>query len=357
LKFTLVGDQEEPLDFECADTYVSRWVCGNILEGETYPFLPFVDDVHIVFDVGANCGAAAVFFARHYPRATVHAFEPAQEPLNYLRRNAAGSSNVRVHAFGLHSCDQVVPLYKGDGDTILGSVVRRGVNLDEHELVELRDGGAWAAAEGIARVEVLKVDVELCEVDVLEGLQHLLPTVKVLYVEYDSRVTRRGVAELVRDTHELYAGTFLLDQGECVYVRRDLADQDCEPAVPGLADAMPFLPFVGDAGDIGVVAGAESDEIRRHLGAMYGAARVVEIDDPARMSPSVKVVYAEFASNSARAGFERATDATHELYLGNARLDHGTGVYLRQDLAGLASAHEYLETVVRDRWTARVASE
>lgn len=357
MKFTL-ADEDSSVDFECADTYVSRWVCGGILEGETYPFLPFVEDVRIVLDVGANCGAAAVFFARHYPGATVHAFEPAQEPLAFLRRNAASAANVRVHPFGLHSRDQVVPLYKGDGDTILGSVVRRDVNLDESELVELRNGGAWAAAEGIAGIDVLKVDVELCEVDVLEGLQSVLPTVKVLYVEYDSRVTRRGVARLVRDTHDLYAGTFLLDQGECVYLRRDLADRPREPAELVLDDALPFLPFVGDGGDIGVVtATGNGDAIRRHLGALYGPARIVEITDLARCSPAVKVVYAQFESRAAREAVERALDATHELYLGSARLDDGYGVYLRKDLANLESAHGYLETVVREQWTARFAHE
>jgi hypothetical protein len=105
-------------------------------------------------------------------------------------------------------------------------VIRREVNLDESEPVQLRAAGPWAAEHGIDRIDILKVDVELCEVPVLESLAPLLPTVKVLYVEYGSRQIRRDIARLVDPTHELYAGVMFLDQGECVYLGRDLVDLD-----------------------------------------------------------------------------------------------------------------------------------
>ncbi|MET0902827.1 MAG: hypothetical protein ABWZ52_06285, partial [Acidimicrobiales bacterium] len=72
MRFTVDGDDGAPIDFECGDTLVSRWVCEEILAGKTYPYLPFVPDVRVVFDVGANCGAATVHFARHYPDAAIH---------------------------------------------------------------------------------------------------------------------------------------------------------------------------------------------------------------------------------------------------------------------------------------------
>lgn len=230
MRFTVADEDGFEFEFECADTIVSRWVCGDILAGKTYPFLPFVPDVRMVFDVGANCGATAVYFARHYPDAEVHAFEPASEPRAILERNAAEYQNLQVHAIGLHSVDQVVPLYKGDGDTGFGSVFRGAKNLEESEPVQLRSGGAWVAEHDIDRIDVLKVDVEGCEVEVLESLGDLLPAVKVLYVEYDSRQARRDIARLLDATHELYTGMLLLDQGECIYVKNDLADLDAAGA-------------------------------------------------------------------------------------------------------------------------------
>jgi hypothetical protein len=105
-------------------------------------------------------------------------------------------------------------------------VIRRTVNLDESERVELRAAGGWAAEQGIDRIDVLKVDVEGCEIEVLTSLAALLPTVKVLFVEYDSRHARRALGRLLDETHELYGAKMLLDQGECIYLREDLADLD-----------------------------------------------------------------------------------------------------------------------------------
>jgi FkbM family methyltransferase len=221
--FTVADAHGDEVEFECEDTFVSRWVCQTILEGTTYPVLPFVDDVQVVFDVGANCGATSVHFARHRPGAVVHAFEPASRPLELLRRNAGRYPNIEVHPFGLHTTDRTMPLYFGSGDSIVGSVVR----VDEaggSEEVELRAAGPWAQEHGIDRIDVLKLDVEGAEVEVLESLAPLLPTVQVLFVEYDSRQARRRVAELVEATHELYVGILFLDQGEAAYMRRDLAD-------------------------------------------------------------------------------------------------------------------------------------
>ena len=80
MQLTVTSDLGDEIDFECADTWVSKWVCEPILQGKTYPALPFVDDVQVVWDAGANCGATTVHLARHYPNAVVHAFEPATEP-------------------------------------------------------------------------------------------------------------------------------------------------------------------------------------------------------------------------------------------------------------------------------------
>jgi FkbM family methyltransferase len=228
-----------PIDFECADTVVSAWINREILEGKAYPALPFVTDVQVAFDVGANCGAASVQFARRFPDAQVHAFEPGRDSLELLRRNVAGYANVSVHPIGLHSVDQDVPLYHGDGETVLASVFRRDVNRDDYEMVRLRAAGAWCAEHGIDRIDVLKVDVEGCEADVLESLAPLLPTVKVCYLEYDSRRARRVIDSLFDATHELYYGLFMfLDQGECIYVRSDLADQ----AAAHLPQLLPMAP-------------------------------------------------------------------------------------------------------------------
>jgi len=225
MQFTVALEDAEPLRFECADNRVSRRVCEDILRGQTYPYLPFVDDVQVVFDVGANCGATTVHLARHYPDAQVHAFEPGSCARSYLERNVSTFPNAHVHPVGLYSVDSERPLYLGDGDLGMASVLPREVNLAESELVQLRDGGSWTRAHEIDRIDVLKVDVEGVEVDVLMSLADLFPTMKIVYLEYDSRRARRMIAALLEPTHELYVGRLLLDQGEIIYLRRDYAER------------------------------------------------------------------------------------------------------------------------------------
>lgn len=216
----------DPYEFEVVEGIVSDAVCEAILTGHTYPFLPFVGDVEVVVDAGANCGAATVFFAQHHPDAVVHAVEPASAPLAHLRRNVRGLPNVVVHPVGLHSRDQVVPLFHGKGDTGLGSIVRSDWHRGTSETITVRAAGDWAAEQGIERIDLLKVDVELCEYEVLSSLARYLPEVKVVYLEYGSREIRRAIERLLDPTHDLYLGEMSLDQGEVTYVRRDLAALD-----------------------------------------------------------------------------------------------------------------------------------
>jgi FkbM family methyltransferase len=223
----VTGASDDPLaGFECAPGIISRWVSESILGGRTYPHLPFVPDVQVVFDVGANCGATTVFFARHHRDATIHSFEPNPEPRRLLVRNTSAFSNVQVHPVGLHSHDMEVPLYLTPGDSGMASLWRRGADEQETDPVQIRAADAWAREHGVTRIDVLKVDVEGGEVAVLQSLAALLPSVKVLYVEYDSRLDRRAIDDLVRETHQLFVGQVFLDQGECVYLRNDLTDLD-----------------------------------------------------------------------------------------------------------------------------------
>lgn len=225
MHFTVEDDTGAAVAFECADSLESRMTCGAILEGRTYPHVPFASDVRVILDVGANCGAASVHLARRHPDAVVHAFEPGREARAYLERNVAHLPNVVVHPFGLHSSDQEATLHLHPTDLGQSSVVPSAVDSGRTEPVLLRSAAGWLAEAGIDRVDIVKVDVEGVEVDVLESLAPVLADVQVLYVEYDSRQARRRIDALLDPTHELYLAVLMaLDQGECLYVRADLAD-------------------------------------------------------------------------------------------------------------------------------------
>ncbi len=214
----------EAFEFECEDTIASAWVSRSILENETYPIMPFVHDVRVVVDVGGNCGAASVHFARHYPDAEIHTVEPGSHQRTFLERNTAAWPQVTIHPIALKDEDGELPLFQGDDDSGMSSLVASEYATTSTETVPVRAAGPWATALGLDRIDVLKLDVEGCEVEVLQSLQPLLPTVRVLYVEYDSRAARRAIDAILADTHELYAGKVFLDQGEVVYLGKADAD-------------------------------------------------------------------------------------------------------------------------------------
>ena len=141
MKITVPIDGGEPIEFECADSWVSQSVCSAILAGKTYPFLPFVDDVRVVCDVG---GTAVP------PRSTspitirMPGSTPSNPPRHLVRSSNATSPVSRTYRstrIGLHAIDQEVPLYLGDGDAGMASIVQRSVNLEEFEMVRIRAAG------------------------------------------------------------------------------------------------------------------------------------------------------------------------------------------------------------------------
>ena len=219
-KLTFQWDGEDR-EFECFDNPLSKLMCEAILSGGTYRTIPFVRDVDVVMDVGANVGAAAVYFSLAYPDATIHAFEPASRPLGLLRMNTDARPNVQVHDFGLYSGDLQVPLYRGTYDSAMSSVARGEGTGDESELITLRSVRAWLAENSIATIDVLKIDTEGCEVPLLETLGDLLPSVRVIHLEYHSEDDRKEFDRLLGDTHLLIHGQMLVHLGEVTYVAKN----------------------------------------------------------------------------------------------------------------------------------------
>jgi FkbM family methyltransferase len=213
---------DEPFEFECFDSGVSKLTSEEVLKGESYPKVPFARDVRVVLDVGANCGAASVYFSRAYPDAQVFAVEPAAAAHALLVANTAGLPNVHPFHVGLHDHDAEVPLYSGAQGPGASSIHPSELTTDEVEPVQLRSARAWVAEQGIDRIDVLKVDTEGCEVAILEDLVDLLPGIQAIHLEYHSDDDRRALDRILAGTHVLGLGKMFLDIGEVSYVSKDL---------------------------------------------------------------------------------------------------------------------------------------
>lgn len=156
----------------------------------------------VFFDIGANIGQHALFMSRLASR--VHAFEP-YEPvrkrlLEHIELNAI--SNIVVHPVGLGEREETLPFFAPTGSNQgIGSFDASSVNKGNRNIGELAlfPGDEYLLARGIAKVDIVKIDVEGFEKATLKGLTQTLNNnrpVVVCEISYGGKLAFQNLAEL-----------------------------------------------------------------------------------------------------------------------------------------------------------------
>lgn len=153
----------------------------------------------LVFDVGANVGVAAAFFASVCGAGTVHSFEPVPRIFRQLEENLAAFPACRAHPYGLAESARratityypeapaMSSLYADPGadrELVRAAMLNRGMSAEdaERELegryadrrtveCELRTVSSAIRDLGVETIDLLKIDVERAELDVLRGIE------------------------------------------------------------------------------------------------------------------------------------------------------------------------------------------
>ncbi|HTM54739.1 MAG TPA: FkbM family methyltransferase [Pirellulales bacterium] len=216
---TLNGEQRQ---FWFYDTQLGRAVLQEVLSGKSYPRLPYIEDVKTVLDVGANIGAATLYFAANYPQSRILAFEPDPQSYELLCRNVQGMPRISVFQFGLADVDKTAPLYRGLADPVTNSLGASPDAATHSDLqVSLRAADAVLAEEKLMAIDILKLDTEGAELAILRCLAPSLPNVTVIHVEFHSEADRKEIDRLLGTTHSLvWASMGQPHRGELSYVLR-----------------------------------------------------------------------------------------------------------------------------------------
>ena len=111
-----------PFRSGCSKPTSGFQIAHDIFAGTTYPIVHFVSDVKTVLDIGANIGAASVYFAMHYPDAMIYAFEPASVPFLFAETECGLLIAGGAFPFGLYSQNRHGPLFHGKHDSVESSV-------------------------------------------------------------------------------------------------------------------------------------------------------------------------------------------------------------------------------------------
>lgn len=181
------------------DRALYNFLLAEIQGGDTY------------VDVGAHIGLYALPIARRLQQlgdGTVVAFEPASDSSDTLRRLATANHlhNVRVIPTALGAVVARRPLtasmYHGPADAATRSLYGVGVPT---EVVGVRPFDDWVEKEPIARVDVIKIDVEGGEYQVLQGMRRSIDRFKPRCIVVEVRAPLLALAGVTPRRLEAFA--------------------------------------------------------------------------------------------------------------------------------------------------------
>ena len=132
---------------------------------------PLLPRVATILDVGANEGQMALPFARAFPEARVFAFEPVPSTFSVLRARTSGVPLIRCFdvALGAYDGEATIRLAERSGhNSLLNVVAEPGPDTVTFPVIR---GDAWASANEVEHVDVLKLDTEGYDLEVLDGFE------------------------------------------------------------------------------------------------------------------------------------------------------------------------------------------
>ena len=139
--------------------------------------------VTTIVDVGANEGRMALLFARAYLRreqaATRFAFEPVPSTFSILRARTSDIPRIRCFdvALGDHDGEVTIRLADRSGhNSLLNAVADPG---PETVTLQVARGDAWASANDVENIDVLKIDTEGYDLAVLDGFEDFITAGRV----------------------------------------------------------------------------------------------------------------------------------------------------------------------------------
>jgi FkbM family methyltransferase len=145
-----------------------------------------------IFDIGANIGLAAAWFAHAHPDRRIFCFEPLEGNASMIALNSPGAV-VRQAAVGAQPGRVTLRV---DGHGTMASSVSRPVDTREveFEVIALDD---FVATEKVDRIALLKLDVEGMEEEILRGAPETLARSERVILESHGSVLHERVIDLL----------------------------------------------------------------------------------------------------------------------------------------------------------------
>jgi FkbM family methyltransferase len=162
--------------------------------------------VEVVVDAGANVGDTVHRYRTLFPSATIHAFEPHPDVHRQLAERFATDSRVRTHQAAVaddsgnrrlyvneaHVTNSLLPHNPASAEWAGASSTGLGRTLDVPAITL----DEFCEAEGLTRLDLLKMDIQGGEVIALKGAARLLErqAIRLIYLEVQFAPLYQGQA-------------------------------------------------------------------------------------------------------------------------------------------------------------------
>lgn len=174
----------------------------------------FPSEAPTVFDVGANVGHYSRAVLRELPNARLHSFEPSPKTYQQLQGNLAGTT-AQLHNMGMSRERGVATLFGANNDSALSSLHKRqlghvGLAVDSEEQAILGTIDEFCAERNLARIHLLKLDVEGHELSVLQGAASMLGRDAIDVIQFEFGGCNVDSRTYLRDFYELFGARYTL---------------------------------------------------------------------------------------------------------------------------------------------------
>lgn len=189
----------------------------KVFEGEYDVPVTYGSGQPVILDLGANCGAFAIWATHRWPGCVVHCFEPHPKAFEYLAGNVKPYGNIYAHKYAV-GAPGLRPLINGPNN--LGeSSLHLAANVEEitGEHVEVTDPLSMPRD-----ARILKMDIEGCEFEVLEPLLKDGRRFDAVMFEYHNDSLRKKCWDLLGDYKLTGAHCYNDDLGVLRFVHREL---------------------------------------------------------------------------------------------------------------------------------------
>ncbi len=159
-----------------------------------------------IFDVGAHLGETAIVYARQFPQAVVHSFEPSREVFLSLSSNVKPFANVKTveAALGDKDGEAVLHLHRFAATNSLLPTAPKLGDAQMEQLMEpvgttkdrLRRLDTYCRENHIGFIDLLKLDTQGFELQVLRGAEEMLGkgSIGLIYTEISFETYYQGQA-------------------------------------------------------------------------------------------------------------------------------------------------------------------